>query len=132
MARDEKSSVEKLKDRLYARGTVGKEVFEERAPLSPTDAEAPVSWPDSKVEPPPEPPVKVPVGFEQPPPTVVSLELPVLPKHMSFATKFFLGSMIFFVGAIALSAVLFFGGVNTTSPQNIDVQLIVPSLIDEG
>lgn len=137
MAREEKSAVEKLKNRLYARGSVGKEVMDERAPLSPNDAEAPSSWHDDK-QPELEEKVvselKVPVGFEQPIPKPPPPPLPVIKKkkHMSFATKFFLGSVIFFLGALLVSSVLFFGGINTTSPQNIDVQVIAPSLVDGG
>jgi hypothetical protein len=51
---------------------------------------------------------------------------------MSGTTKFFLGSLVFFIGAVGVSAALFYGGVNTTSPGNIDIQVITPSLIDGG
>jgi hypothetical protein len=131
MAKESKSAMERLKNRLYARGEVGNEI-ESRSPLSPGTAETPTSWKDST--PPDVKPIeemKVPVGFEQP-----AFELPPEPapkkRHMSFATKFFIGSVFFFLGAIGISALLFFGGINTTSPQNIDVQVVAPSLIDGG
>ncbi|TSC69040.1 MAG: Uncharacterized protein G01um101456_383 [Parcubacteria group bacterium Gr01-1014_56] len=128
MARQEKSGVEKLKNRLYERGSEGKEKADERAALSPSDLDIPRSWRDIEV---PQAPAPVPT-----PSTEEPLAPPPLRQHikppMSFATKFFLGSMIFFVGAFVVSAGLFFGGVNTTSPQNIDVQVIAPSLIDGG
>jgi hypothetical protein len=151
MAKDGKSAVERLKNRLYARGTVGKEVKEERAVLTPTDAEAPRAWKDAEpVTAPgtPEAPLQplpplAPLATEAPlsSPAFTPKEESVIeaatitsqPKrHMSFATKFFLGSILFFVGAIGVSALLFYGGINTTSPQNIDVQVVAPSLIDGG
>src|SRR6185369_12963552 len=48
------------------------------------------------------------------------------------STKFLLGSMIFFVAAIAIALLVFFGGGNVISPQNIDLQIVAPSLIDGG
>ncbi len=146
--REEKSAVDKLKSRLYARGEVGHEI-EERAPLSPSDAEAPTAWADSRegiskekdtIKEPivvPEPvSTFVPVGFDAPVTiTPTPTAAPVAPKHktpMSFSTKFFLGSVVFFLAALGIAAALFLGGVNTTSPQNIDIQMVAPSLIDGG
>ena len=58
---------------------------------------------------------------------------PINPKkRMSLSTKFFFGSILFFIIAAGVSALLFYGGVNTTSPQNIDVQVLAPSLVDGG
>jgi hypothetical protein len=145
MARGEKkSAVERLKNRLYDRGTVGKEIKEERSVLSPSDADAPRAWADAEPITPPEAPyVPPPVAPAHVPmaPGVAEAEIipdaPIEPPkklhlHMSFATKFFLGSMLFFLVALGVSALLFFGGVNTTSPQNIDIDIVAPSLIDSG
>ncbi|MBP9711084.1 MAG: hypothetical protein KBD50_02395 [Candidatus Pacebacteria bacterium] len=52
--------------------------------------------------------------------------------HMSFAAKFLLGSMGFFVIAAGVASYVFFGGANITSPQNIDVEVVAPSLVDGG
>ncbi len=51
---------------------------------------------------------------------------------MSFATKFLLGSLAFFVVAAGAAAYIFFGGGNIVSPNNIDLQVVAPSLIDAG
>jgi hypothetical protein len=50
--------------------------------------------------------------------------------HTSFATKFLIGSFVFFVLATAMAAYMFFGGVNLISPQNIDIEIVAPSLVD--
>ncbi len=118
MAREEKSGVEKLKHELYARDhKPGSPV--ERTPLSPSAANAPTAWA------PPETP-----------PTDVSAPQPVesseTTKRMSFAAKFLIGSVGFFVLASGLAAYVFFGGANITSPQNIDLEVVAPSLVDGG
>jgi hypothetical protein len=51
---------------------------------------------------------------------------------MSFAAKFLLGSIGFFVIAAGVASYVFFGGANVTSPQNIDVEVVAPSLVDGG
>src|SRR6185295_12329727 len=53
-------------------------------------------------------------------------------KGMSMPGKFLLGSLGFFVLAAAAAAYMFFGGGNLISPQNIDIQIISPSLVDSG
>jgi hypothetical protein len=133
MASEEGSGVDRLKKRLYARGSKAKPLGE-RAALSKSDIEAPTNWADIK---PPASESAAESNPFQPQPSHVEPDIPPPPmaqkkKSMSFATKFLLGSFIFFIGAIGVSAALFFGGVNTTSPQNIDVQVITPSLVDGG
>src|SRR3990167_4771318 len=130
MAREEKSGVEKLKNRLYAREGIKQIKKEERTALSPSEASAPKPWeaqrpsPDSADPAPPTTPLRPPVTS------------PALPSeshsHMSFAFKFLGGSIIFFTAAIAIASFVFLGGVNTTSPRNIDLELVVPSLVDGG
>ncbi|HXK31395.1 MAG TPA: hypothetical protein VJZ94_01480, partial [Candidatus Paceibacterota bacterium] len=117
MAREEKSSVERLKGRLYARDKE-KKPTQDRTPLSITTSETPVSWAPQEPEERPQPPH---------PPLV-------LPKRVriSFATKFLLGSLLFFVMATAAAAYMFFGGGNIVSSRNIDLEIIAPSLIDGG
>jgi hypothetical protein len=51
---------------------------------------------------------------------------------MPFATKFLIGSVLFFVGALGAAAFMFFGGGNIVSSRNIELQIIAPSLIDGG
>ncbi len=131
MPQDEGSGVDRLKKRLYARGLKIKSLGE-RAPLTRSDIEAPTNWADIK-PPVPEPAESNPFQPQPSPVEPVVVPSPMTQKKgMSFATKFLLGSFGFFVVAIGVSAALFFGGVNTTSPQNIDIQVITPSLVDGG
>lgn len=51
---------------------------------------------------------------------------------MSLAAKFLLGSASFFILAAGAAAYMFFVGGNVISPQNIDMEVIAPSLIDGG
>lgn len=140
--REEKGAVERLKARLYDRAAVGREVKSERSGLAPGETDVPRMWKEAEEPAQPETPAApVPAAAPLPPLSQAAAEAvimsdtpePKAPKQpMSFATKFFLGSVLFFIGAIGVSAALFFGGVNTTSPQNIDVEIIAPSLSDSG
>ena len=51
---------------------------------------------------------------------------------MKIATKFFIGSAVFFVLAIGGALIFFFSGGNYISPENIDLQVITPALTDGG
>jgi hypothetical protein len=111
MAKD-KDSVEGLKDKLYSRqNNAGMQ--DVRAPLSHEESEVQKAWSDL-------PP-------RQPQPFVPTQE-----SRMSFATKFFIVSVGFFLVALAVAAVAFFWGPNTISPNNITVQIVAPSLVDGG
>ena len=144
MAKEEKGAVEKLKSRLYARGAKEKPA-DERSQLSPNESHAPTSW--SEIHAPGEgagdsdfaasPNNPAAEKSESPTPIIPLTTAPPLtpinPRpRMSLSTKFFFGSIIFFIIAAGVSALLFYGGVNTTSPQNIDVQVLAPSLVDGG
>ncbi|HVV38728.1 MAG TPA: hypothetical protein VHD31_00145 [Candidatus Paceibacterota bacterium] len=161
MAKEEKGAVEKLKSRLYARGAKAAKP-EERSPMSPNEVHAPTSWSEihapgegsensdfsaaghngdaakSEFSEPPQPPKSAAAqAWEYTDPNApVITPTPLTPvepkKRMSLSTKFFFGSILFFIIAAGISALLFYGGVNTTSPQNIDVEVIAPSLIDGG
>lgn len=115
MDKDDKSGVDKLKDKLYSRKETP-QIEDVRTPLAAHESELPVGWKDTQVAAPREP---------------VNLS-PEVKKTMSFSTKFFLGSILFFIVATAVAALVFFGGGNLISPQNIDLQVITPSLIDGG
>lgn len=112
-----KGSVEGLKDKLYSRADQGR-VEDVRAPLSASDQEGavPKAWETGGGLPPREPRPFVPT------PT----------SRLSFATRFFIVSVGFFAAALAVGAIAFFWGPNTISPNNIDVQIVAPSLIDGG
>jgi len=47
-------------------------------------------------------------------------------KNMSFLKKIFIGSAVFFVLAAALAALIYFGGFNLVSTDNIDIKIIGP------
>ncbi len=115
MDQDEKSGVDKLKDKLYSRKDTPT-MEDVRTPLEAHESDVPKSWKvDEAVSP------------EEAPATLAPK------KHtMSLSTKFLIGSMIFFVAAIAIALLVFFGGGNLISPQNIDLQVVAPSLIDGG
>jgi hypothetical protein len=51
---------------------------------------------------------------------------------MSYTTKFFAGSLTFFIIAAGAAAYFFFGGGHFVSPNNIDLQIVAPSLVDGG
>ncbi len=116
MARDDKSGVEKLKDKLYSRKH---DVAEDdvRTPLEQHASEVPVAWENTEEAAPVKP--------------IPSLA-PMKKKTMSLSAKFFLGSMAFFLLASAGALLIFFNGGNVISPANIDMQIIAPSLIDGG
>jgi hypothetical protein len=124
MAREEKPAVERLKNRLYARGAKT-ESGEDRTPLSENEsADVPTGWNDVK----PVTPV-VPEIPKDP----LHAPLPIMKKkRFSFAAKFLIGSILFFLCATGVAAYMFFGGGNLISPQNIDIQIVAPSLIDGG
>lgn len=121
MAREEKSGVERLKNELYARSYTPDDPAT-RSALTPSSAEAPRRWTTEQSEAGNTPPV-----LTTPPPMA-----PMTKRSMSFAAKFLIGSMIFFLVAMGLAAYVFFGGANVTSPQNIDIEVLAPSLIDGG
>ncbi len=115
MDKHDKSSVDGLKDKLYSR--TQHDMQDVRAPLTHEDSTVPVAWKDGQGTIPP----------REPKPFVPTQE-----SRMSFATKFFIVSVGFFFAAIAIAGVAFFWGPNTISPQNIDVQVVAPSLVDGG
>lgn len=129
MAREEKSGVERLKNKLYARNNTPDDISV-RSPLSPSDADAPRAWSEvgpgagEKAEATGAPVTSAPV--QRP------LIAPERKPGMSFAAKFLLGSMGFFVIAAGVASYVFFGGANVTSPQNIDIEIVAPSLVDGG
>ena len=111
-------AVDELKSALYSREEPLQADVVHRTPLMPQDISVPVAW-----EPAQPPPKK--------PDTLEFLQMKKKPK-MSFATKFFIGSVVFFVAAIGVATYIFFFGGNTISPQNIDMQIVAPSVIDGG
>ncbi len=113
MQHDE-GGVDHLKDKLYSR----KErhtMQDVRSPLTPSEAYAPLAW-EGELKP-REPRLIVP---------------PTPRERMALATKFLIGSAIFFVLAMAGALFFFFTGGNYISPSNIDLQVVAPTLVDGG
>lgn len=112
----EKGAVDGLKDKLYSRARkIG--MTDVRSPLTPEENEVPKAWADSRHELPPRQPL-------------MAVSTPA--SRMSFATKFFIVSTGFFLVALAVGTIAFFWGPNTISPNNIDIQIVAPSLVDGG
>src|SRR6202008_2528342 len=95
----DKGSVEGLRDKLYSRRNQGP-MQDVRSPLSPQENEIGISW-------------------GGPPPMARPAVSGAVRGRWSFATKFLIGSVAFFVVAIAAGAYFFFGGANFISPNNI-------------
>ena len=110
-----KSGVDGLKDELYSRKHQGP-MEDVRSPLSESDAHVPVAW-------------EAPPAAQSP---MQHIDAPVRKTGMSFSTKFFLGSLAFFVVAAGAAAYFFFGNGNFVSPNNIDLEIVAPSLVDGG
>ncbi|MDE1925248.1 MAG: DUF11 domain-containing protein [Patescibacteria group bacterium] len=121
--------IERLKKKLYSRGNKDKPMSDIRTPLSHEQADAPVSW--SKAE--DEAllaALQADTTKKKAPP--IGTLMQEQKKKMSFAAKFLIGSFLFFVLAAGAAAYIFFGGGSLISPQNIDLQVVMPSLIDSG
>ncbi len=108
----ENDGVEHLKDELYSRTHQGG-MHDVRAKLSHDEAEAPKQWQDQSVLHPRQAPLPKPEG-------------------VSFAVKFLIGSVVFFVIAALGATYFFLSGNNYISAQNIDLQVIAPTLQDGG
>lgn len=119
MAR-ENDGVEHLKDQLYSRKHQGP-IEDIRSTLSESDAQVPVAW-----EAPPAPPSMPARAIEG------GMDTKKEKEGMAYSTKFFLGSVAFFFIAAGAAAFYFFGGGSFVSPQNIDLEIIAPSLVDGG
>lgn len=116
MEERKKHSVEGLHDKLYSRIDPATVDPAERTPLSPDTSRPPVHWQDA----------------EQTPPTAYNLSPMTRKRSMSLSMKFFLGSLGFFCVAALVAVYLFFSGGNSISPQNIDLTVVMPSVIDGG
>lgn len=115
---DDKSGVDGLRSKLYSRKGGVEE--RDRATLSQTDPNTPVAW--------------EPKGAPERPVPQAALRDGVRRKFfgLSHASRFFVGSVVFFVAAAGFSAYYFFGGGNFISSQNIEIEIITPSIIDGG
>lgn len=113
---DEESGVEHLKDELYSRKREAMPMQDVRAKLTHEEVDTPKQWDG---------------GFKQPA-RAQPFDHPQGKPHMAFATKFLIGSGVFFVIAAAGAAFFFFTGGNYISAQNIELSVVAPSLVDGG
>ncbi len=118
---DEGGEIEELKKKLYSRAAAKSPMSDIRSPLSQKEVD---ELPKSFQKPHTEAPAVI-----QPP---IAALMATHKKKMSFAAKFFIASIIFFICAVAAAAYFFLGGGTVISPQNIDIQVIAPSLVDSG
>jgi hypothetical protein len=124
--REEEGEIENLKKQLYSRArkdAVGVNAMNDiRSPLSEKEVESvPLNFQAPKEE--------VSAAVMQPP---IGALMATHTSKMSFAAKFFIASSAFFVLALGAAAYLYFGGGNVISPQNIDLEVVAPSLVDSG
>ena len=117
MAERKKDSIDGLKNRLYSRNDGIRVNPQERTPLSSSEASAPHSWEEPAAS-----------SFAQP----LTLSPRKKKSRMSLPVKFFIGSLVFFIIAIGVAAYMFFAGGNSISPQNIDLSVVMPSVVDGG
>ena len=118
-----KSGVDGLKDELYSSKHQGP-MEDVRAPLSESDAHVPVVWPSAETT--------EGQGGMLPQSPAQPADAPKHVVGMSYSTKFFLGSLAFFVVAAGAAVYFFFGNGNFVSPNNIDLEIVAPSLVDGG
>jgi len=115
----QEGGVEDLKKKLYSRGA-NAPMQDVRAPLYPNAPDTPPVWSDSK------------------PSAIVENTSPLragpapAKRGLGFAGKFFIAAVAFFVIAAGAAAYFFFDGANFVSPNNIDLQIVAPSLADGG
>ncbi|MBY0294184.1 DUF11 domain-containing protein [Patescibacteria group bacterium] len=115
---ERKGSIDWLKGKLYSRKDDVSTDPDNRTPLSENQTNVPVSWNES---------------LESSRVQVTSLlNMASTKKGWSVATKFLIASFIFFIIATGAAVYLFFYGDNGISPQNIDVQIVMPSVVDGG
>ena len=107
--------VEQLKNDLYSRKKAATPMQDVRSRLSSEEAEAPKQWQGT-----------TPLNK----PRLITMS--ETKSKISFATKFLIGSAIFFLIAALGAVYFFFSGGNFISGQNIDVQVVAPALIDGG
>ena len=115
---EKKGSIAWLKAALYSRKDDVSINPDERTPLEAHSTDVPVSWNDAPRSPLPQ--------------ITTLLHMASTKKGWSIATKFLIVSFVFFILAAGAATYMFFYGNNGISPQNIDVQIIMPSVIDGG
>ncbi len=116
---DERGAVRRIEDRLYSR--TASSGVRGRSGMTKEEFAAPEGW---KVE-------EATSQSAAPAEVVPTLMMTKPQKRFPFATIFF-GALIFFVLAVGLAVYTFLRGGNIVSPDNIDLVVLGPSLIDGG
>lgn len=112
------SGVERLEERLYSRGTLTKRKRAVRH-LKPKEYGLKSSWGDRSAA--------IEEGSER------WRGFGPEQRRSSPLLKIFLGiAIIFFLGALAVSAYLFLGGTRVVSPGNVDITVTGPTTVDAG
>lgn len=108
----EKSSIERLKRTLYSRNEKVVPKEKRTAVSEGEELDVPTNW-----------------GREP------SFDIPLQPdtkQNNSFFNKFLIGSLIFFVISLAVALVIFFGGFNMISSNNVNIVVTTPSSVSSG
>jgi hypothetical protein len=114
---DKKDAIDGMRDSLYSRAHGPKLNIESRTPLEDEEeTHPPVAWDDTKIDP----------DDKEPQHHIMSK------PRMSAASKFFIGSFVFFLIAAGIGSYMLFVSGSGVSPQNIDVQVVASSIIDGG
>ena len=113
--REDRDAIERLRDRLYSRrGKVG---IKERTELRESRADITPAWVNKTPKPPSE---------------EKRVSPPELEQRRSLLLTILFGSIIFFLGSIAVAFFIFLRGGNIVSSQNISLEIVGPSLVDGG
>ncbi|MEX0932360.1 MAG: hypothetical protein WDZ61_00500 [Parcubacteria group bacterium] len=111
---EEKSGVDKLRDKLYSRARYQEPTGERTLGEPHEDApEAAEKWDSPELD------------------EMLKQERRA-PEPYPVMKKFFLFALVFFIGAIAVTAFIFLGGSNFVSSKNVDIKLVGPTSISAG
>lgn len=106
-----KSHIERLKEKIYSPKTPNLNL-KPRGPIMETEHEVKDSWPKDA----------------PPPPRARKKSL----LQNTMFRKFFLGTIIFFILSIGFGLMMFFGGRNTVSADNIDINILGNAFVSGG
>ncbi len=111
---EEKSSVEKLKEKLYSRTRYKK----------PTDQRSNIEQPEDRPQ--------VAEKWDTPELDEMLQHDRRLPEPYPIMKKIFVFALLFFIGTLAITAFIFLGGSNFISSKNVDISVSGPASISAG
>lgn len=122
-----KDSVDRLKSKLYS-PVGGVSISSDiRTPMSAQDKITPTQWKSEDVLETQEEDMRPPITR-----LMETTEAQEQYRKTPFVAKFFVASFLFFLIATGLAAYVLFIGSNLISPNNVDIQLVAPSLVNGG